>query len=173
MPLSTKALRRAPGMRHAAAFVASFPDTVLLGMMVSVTTMASAVTAKALQVRWPRFVGRLQRAPFLRHILPQAADAPFAVVYALTALLMCAAFAVLTAASTRSFGWVLAGLMLSAWGVLISVWVDSALAWADPERFAATERAPEPSKSRRVFLHALVGRVIAVGILVMSHVCPL
>lgn len=126
---------------------------------------AAALTvplAAVLQRRAPKLAPWIQGLPYLRYVLPNARDAPFAVMYAVSAALVTVCVVIACAQWDPPLGgsgpYAAAVLVWVGVAALLgSVWVDGAFAGATDDPRAASAASRADGTARRMWLHAATG----------------
>lgn len=143
------------------------------GELVAATALTVPLAA-ALQRRAPKLAPWIQGLPYLRYVLPDARDAPFAVMFAISTALVTASVAIACALRDPPVGgtapYLAAALVwVGVAAVMASVWVDGAFAGATDVDAAvrgsraAMRRADGDGTARRAWLHAATGVVAGVA----------
>lgn len=122
----------------------------------------SAPLAAAIQRRAPKFAPWMQRLPYVRYMLPNARDAPFALFFVLSVAVVSLSVALACAGAGAAPYAAAAIVWVGAAALMGSVWVDGAFASATDDAPAAAAATRADGTARRLWLHAATG-VVAGG----------
>lgn len=166
--------RLPPQIHRAISAAASLPEPLLLAAALVSAAVMSTAGAVFLQRRFPGLVPRLRRWYFLRKLLRgDGGDAVFLSLYLGAVVVMALVLLVLACFVQTSPVLALVGLFVSVPGVFLSIFLDGALSFADPEEFQTEASTLPGGLRRRLGLHAAVGAIVASLVLVLPGLCPL
>lgn len=173
--LAAKSLQALPPVVHlASGLISSVPQPAMVVLLTLAAASLATGGASFMQRHFPRLVPFLQRAPYLRHLLPaNAHDSIFVTMYVAAVIIMALMLGLISLVSLRVPWAALSSVLVGSLGVAMSVQMEGLLCAVDPPDLAQAEASAAGTRARRMFLRAPMGLALATAVLAAPSLCPI